>query len=321
MSRRKTERLLSLVICLLATRRPLTAEQIRQAVPGYDRGGDEAFKRMFERDKDELRDLGMPLETGARPLGGRARLPDQAAGLRAAGDHAGGRRGRRARPGRPGVAAGQPGRGRRRGAAEAARGRRGHRRGQRQPGRWSCGWTPATRPSPRCGRRCATGAPVTFDYRGAGGAERAAARTVEPWGVVSRRGRWYVAGSRPRPRRAPGVPAQPHQRARSPRRPARAPSMVPRGRRRAADGRLPRRAERHGAHRPHPGAGGRLPGAAPASPGPYGRAPTGGTRPSCRLHRPRAAGRVDRRLRRRRRGGRAAGRPRRRDPPSEGGLA
>ena len=35
MSRRKTERLLNLVVCLLATRRYLTAEQIRQAVPGY----------------------------------------------------------------------------------------------------------------------------------------------------------------------------------------------------------------------------------------------------------------------------------------------
>ena len=61
MSRRKTERLLNLVICLLATRRPLTAEQIRQAVPGYDRDSDEAFQRMFERDKNELRELGIPI--------------------------------------------------------------------------------------------------------------------------------------------------------------------------------------------------------------------------------------------------------------------
>jgi len=46
-SRRKTERLLNLVVCLLATRRYLTAEQIRRAVPGYP-DSDEAFKRMFE---------------------------------------------------------------------------------------------------------------------------------------------------------------------------------------------------------------------------------------------------------------------------------
>src|SRR5229473_2772923 len=62
-SRRKTERLLSLVVCLLSARRYLTASQIRDAVPGYPDSFD-AFKRMFERDKDELRELGIPLETG-----------------------------------------------------------------------------------------------------------------------------------------------------------------------------------------------------------------------------------------------------------------
>ncbi|TDB83764.1 DNA-binding transcriptional regulator, partial [Actinomadura sp. 7K534] len=69
MSRRKTERLLNLVVCLLATRRYLTAEQIRRAVPGYPES-DEAFKRMFERDKEELRELGVPLEVGSDQLGG-----------------------------------------------------------------------------------------------------------------------------------------------------------------------------------------------------------------------------------------------------------
>ena len=63
MSRRKTERLLSLVVCLLSARKYLTASQIRDAVPGYPDSFD-AFKRMFERDKDELRELGIPLETG-----------------------------------------------------------------------------------------------------------------------------------------------------------------------------------------------------------------------------------------------------------------
>src|ERR1700734_3699298 len=63
MSRRKTERLLSLVVCLLSAGKYLTASQIREAVPGYPESFD-AFKRMFERDKDELRELGIPLETG-----------------------------------------------------------------------------------------------------------------------------------------------------------------------------------------------------------------------------------------------------------------
>jgi proteasome accessory factor B len=70
MSTVKTERLLNLVICLLSTRRPLTKSQIRQAVPQYaDNTSTEAFERMFERDKDELRELGIPLvATSEDPL-------------------------------------------------------------------------------------------------------------------------------------------------------------------------------------------------------------------------------------------------------------
>ena len=62
----KTERLLNLVICLLYTRMPLTKARIRSAVPQYgETASIEAFDRMFERDKDELRDLGIPLVTEA----------------------------------------------------------------------------------------------------------------------------------------------------------------------------------------------------------------------------------------------------------------
>lgn len=63
MSKRRTERLLSVVVLLLSSRRYLTAEEIRAAVRGYP-DEHEAFKRMFERDKEELRELGIPLETG-----------------------------------------------------------------------------------------------------------------------------------------------------------------------------------------------------------------------------------------------------------------
>ena len=60
----KTERLLNLVICLLYTRQPLSKAKIRDAVPQYGTTASvEAFDRMFERDKDELRDLGIPLVT------------------------------------------------------------------------------------------------------------------------------------------------------------------------------------------------------------------------------------------------------------------
>ncbi|MEH1015661.1 WYL domain-containing protein [Micromonospora sp. CPCC 206060] len=69
MSRTRTERLVNLVICLLSTRRFLTAAQIAATVPGYehdpsDARDHEAFQRKFERDKAELRELGVPLETG-----------------------------------------------------------------------------------------------------------------------------------------------------------------------------------------------------------------------------------------------------------------
>lgn len=65
MSAQKTERLLNLVIALLSTRQLLSKAQIRAAVPQYaECATDEAFDRMFERDKDELRDMGVPLQTG-----------------------------------------------------------------------------------------------------------------------------------------------------------------------------------------------------------------------------------------------------------------
>lgn len=65
MAPRKTERQLNLVICLLAARRFLTREKIRDSVEGYQGLSDAAFQRMFERDKDDLRALGIPIETGS----------------------------------------------------------------------------------------------------------------------------------------------------------------------------------------------------------------------------------------------------------------
>ncbi len=69
MSAKRAERLVNLVIALLGTRQFLTAARIRSTVSGYEADdgsarADEAFKRMFERDKAELREMGVPLETG-----------------------------------------------------------------------------------------------------------------------------------------------------------------------------------------------------------------------------------------------------------------
>ena len=191
MSRRKTERLLSLVVCLLSSGRFLTATQIRAAVPGYPDSFD-AFKRMFERDKDELRELGIPLETGSNSAADEEpgyrisrqaymlpeiRLePDEAAvlGLAArvwrqaelAGAAAGGLLKLRA-AGIDAEETTQPGIEPRLQAAEAA---------------FAPLWE-AVRD-----RR-----PVTFAYRAAGRSSPQR-RRLEPWGVVNRHGRWYVAG-------------------------------------------------------------------------------------------------------------------------------
>jgi proteasome accessory factor B len=58
---RVIERILNLLAFLLTVDRPVTAEEIRFTVAGYDQSSDEAFRRTFERDKDLLRRLGIPL--------------------------------------------------------------------------------------------------------------------------------------------------------------------------------------------------------------------------------------------------------------------
>ncbi len=191
MSKQKTERLLSLVVCLLSSRRYLTAGQIREAVPGYPETF-EAFKRMFERDKDELRELGIPLETGTNPgteeeVGYRISRqayelpeimlePDEAAVLGLAarvwqraeleGAAAGGLLKLRA-AGVDAQETGQPGIEPRLATQE-----------------------PSFGPLWRAVR---DRRPVTFSYLAAG-RTTSQPRQLEPWGVVNRHGRWYVAG-------------------------------------------------------------------------------------------------------------------------------
>ena len=82
----RLERLLNLVAALLDANRPLTRAEISERVPGYGEG--ESARRAFERDKDALRAMGIPLVTepvaGDRPDGGdgyriprdRYELPD-----------------------------------------------------------------------------------------------------------------------------------------------------------------------------------------------------------------------------------------------------
>ena len=68
MSAQKTERLINLTLALLATKRYLTKSEIFKTVAGYS-GSPETMERMFERDKDELRSLGIAIEVkGIDPL-------------------------------------------------------------------------------------------------------------------------------------------------------------------------------------------------------------------------------------------------------------
>lgn len=63
MSSDKTERLINLTLGLLSSKRYLTKNEIFRNVAGYN-GSPETMERMFERDKDELRGLGIEIEVG-----------------------------------------------------------------------------------------------------------------------------------------------------------------------------------------------------------------------------------------------------------------
>jgi proteasome accessory factor B len=60
---RKSERLVNLTIALLATKRWITKSEIFATVDGYE-GEADSKERMFERDKDDLRNLGITIEVG-----------------------------------------------------------------------------------------------------------------------------------------------------------------------------------------------------------------------------------------------------------------
>src|SRR3954452_13511455 len=195
-SRTRTERLVNLVICLLSTRRFLTAAQIAATVPGYEHDPEdprdhEAFQRKFERDKAELRELGVPLETGtpsafdAEPgyrIGHREYAlpdiplePDEAAAVGIAArlwQHAGL------------AAAASSGLAKLRAA------------GVEVDPQATLGVEPVVPVDPAFAPLTAAARDrraVAFAYRTPEGDEPAT-RRLEPWGVVCWRGRWYVVG-------------------------------------------------------------------------------------------------------------------------------
>lgn len=197
MSARRAERLVNLVICLLSTRQFLTAERIRTAVPGYqpDDGSaqnDEAFKRMFERDKSELRDLGVPLETGRSGWGDTedgyriARRDYELPDVDLSADEA--------------AAVGLAARlWQSAGLSQAAAGALQKLRaaGVEVDNQAGAGIQPRVEAADPAFEACLSavraGQPIRFGYRRPG-AVQPEAREVEPWGVVSWHGRWYLVG-------------------------------------------------------------------------------------------------------------------------------
>lgn len=59
----RTEKLVSLTYALMSRRRGYTRAELRGIVDDYQDLSDDAFERKFERDKEDLRALGIPLET------------------------------------------------------------------------------------------------------------------------------------------------------------------------------------------------------------------------------------------------------------------
>ncbi len=183
----KAERLLNLVIALLNSERFRDVSWIRSKVEGYrDANTDEAFFRMFERDKTELRDLGIPLQTsddgGYRIPRGEYALPEMTftAGEKAALALAG-------RLWETSVL-GEAGSGALRKLVDASGDRLDTSRLSLQPRVRTS--DPAFAPIYAA---IQTRQVVTFPYRKGTSGERDD-RRLQPWGLVSWRGRWYVVG-------------------------------------------------------------------------------------------------------------------------------
>ena len=183
----RLERLLNLTAALLTAPRPLTAAEVAERVPGYPLpAGSATFKRAFERDKDSLREMGIPLvlapiEGVDPPVEGYV-IPRDQYELRD-----------------PGLAADELAALHLAAAAVELEGLRGG------TALWKLGGAPAAGDgSPEAATAAvaplpatpllvplfeavAERTPVTFTYRGD-------VREVEPWRLAFRRGHWYLEG-------------------------------------------------------------------------------------------------------------------------------
>lgn len=192
----KAERLMNLALCLMNTARPLSKRELRLSIEAYRELEDssaDAFNRMFERDKDDLRELGLVIETvegvegetGYLARRDRNRLEVELDAEEAAALSLAAKVWQQAR------------------LAEAASGALQKLRAAGVPftdddrdGQLGAlepripAHEPAFEPLMLAAR---DRRPVTFDYRKAS-AVRAEQRQVEPWALECWRGHWYLAG-------------------------------------------------------------------------------------------------------------------------------
>ncbi len=188
-----TERLLNLAMLLARAAEPVSAATIREAGDLYPPDQDDlAFERMFERDKKDLRDSGLILETTGDGKGSRYRL-DSAATFASevqlsADDLAVLGMASTALAGDPSFPFGSDLRlALAKLALQTAEGRVANPgsfadEDPRSQGRLAAHLTEAARARKR----------VEFDYSSATSGDRL--RTVEPYGVYGREGRWYFVG-------------------------------------------------------------------------------------------------------------------------------
>ncbi|MCX4849077.1 YafY family protein [Streptomyces sp. NBC_00893] len=190
----KAERLMNLALCLLGTRRPLSKRELRGSIEAYlEAGSDDAFNRMFERDKDDLRELGLIIETVENLDGDTGylarrdsnRLPpitldaEEAAALGLAA-----KVWQQARL--AGAASGALQKLRAAGMPEAEDTYEVHSALEPRIPVHEAAFEPLM-------LACRDRRPVTFDYR-KGNAATSGQRQVEPWTLECWRGHWYLAG-------------------------------------------------------------------------------------------------------------------------------
>ncbi len=170
----RLERLTTLVANLLSTRTPLTLEQIVENVPGYP-SEKMSYRRQFERDKDTLRGIGVPISVETSGTETRYRIlpseyylpaldltPEEQAAIHVAV-----------------TAVRLPGVG-----TDTALWKIGGQEGEAVPVLASLPTTPALAELFDAYRKRAT---ISFGYRGD-------TRRLDPYGLVFRRGHWYVVG-------------------------------------------------------------------------------------------------------------------------------